>query len=142
MPVGRPTNYSIEIASTLCERIATGEPLSHICREDDMPALSTVYKWLNAHKEFVEMYARCKEDQADTLADEILSIADEPPVPDGQTGKIDAAWVSWQKNRIDARKWTASKLKPKSYGDKVEQTVSGSLQIESVKRLIVDPTGN
>ena len=33
--------------------------------------------------------------------------------------KLDNAFLQWQKNRIDARKWTAMKLKPKKYGDKL-----------------------
>jgi hypothetical protein len=28
--------------------------------------------------------------------------------------------VQWQKNRVDARKWVASKLKPRSYGERVQ----------------------
>jgi hypothetical protein len=61
------------------------------------------------------------------LADEIIAIADEQPeiiaVTDKRTGeliehKLDGAFLQWQKNRIDARKWTAMKLKPKKYGDR------------------------
>jgi hypothetical protein len=37
---------------------------------------------------------------------------------------LDGAFLQWQKNRIDARKWTAMKLKPKKYGDKLQ--VAGS----------------
>ena len=33
--------------------------------------------------------------------------------------KLDNAFLQWQKNRIDARKWTAMKLKPKKYGERV-----------------------
>ena len=31
--------------------------------------------------------------------------------------------------KIDARKWMAGKLRPKVYGDKVQQEVSGSLSV-------------
>ena len=34
--------------------------------------------------------------------------------------KIDSGYVAYQKQRIEARKWTAMKLKPKKYGDKLE----------------------
>ena len=33
--------------------------------------------------------------------------------------KIDSGYVAYQKQRIEARKWTAMKLKPKKYGDRV-----------------------
>ena len=93
-----------------------------------MPDRSTVYDWLLRHPEFADQYARAREEQADTLADEIIAIADEQPeviaVTDKKTGaliehKLDGAFLQWQKNRIDARKWTAMKLKPKKYGDKI-----------------------
>jgi hypothetical protein len=40
-------------------------------------------------------------------------------------GKLDSAWVQWQRNRIDVRKWTAAKLKPRKYGEKVQNTHEG-----------------
>lgn len=138
MAGGRPTIYSLDIANTICEQLANGKPLSHICRGDGMPRLSTVYGWFIVHPEFSELYARAREDQADTLADEIIMIADEYPLPDSETGKIDSAWVAWQRNRVDARKWTASKLKPKRYGEKTETTHTGSVEIKHVVREIVD----
>jgi hypothetical protein len=93
-----------------------------------MPDRSTVYDWLLRHPEFADQYARARDEQADTLADEIIAIADEQPeivvVTDKKTGaviehKLDGAFLQWQKNRIDARKWTAMKLKPKKYGERV-----------------------
>ena len=89
----------------------------------NMPKKTAVYEWLLRHKEFAELYARAREDQADTLADEIHAIADELPqqIVDekGKTSRYDSAYVQWQKNRVDARKWIASKLKPKKYSDRL-----------------------
>jgi hypothetical protein len=93
-----------------------------------LPAQSTVYEWLLRHPSFAEQYARAREEQADTLADEIVQIADErpelSPLIDKKTGEVlsmdlSSAYIQWQKNRIEARKWTAMKLKPKKYGDRV-----------------------
>ena len=127
-PVGAPTTYNEHIASVICIRIAEGESLREIVKDAGMPDRSTVYDWLLRHQEFADQYARAREEQADTLADEIIAIADEQPeiiaVTDKKTGaliehKLDGAFLQWQKNRIDARKWTAMKLKPKKYGDKI-----------------------
>lgn len=41
-------------------------------------------------------------------------------VDDKGVARIDSAWVAWQRNRVDARKWVASKLKPKAYGERVQ----------------------
>lgn len=110
--------YSVELAAQICERIAAGEPLTKITQEKGMPSYAAVCKWLNEYPEFVEMYARSKDDQADYLADDLIRISDEYPVTDAN-GKLDSAWVAWQRNRIDVRKWTAAKLKPRKYGDRV-----------------------
>lgn len=135
------SQYTEAIGDEICALLAAGEPLTRICASQDMPSTVTVYKWIGQYEAFANKYMRAREDQADTLADEIVRIADEAPPPDGETGKIDSAWIAWQRNRIDARKWTASKMKPKKYGDKLETKteLSGTLQIEEVRRLIVDP---
>jgi hypothetical protein len=140
-PVGAPTTYSTHIAMVICMRIAEGESLREIVKTEGMPVQSAVYEWLLRHPEFAEQYTRAREEQADTLADEIIAIADEQPeiiaVTDKKTGaliehKLDGAFLQWQKNRIEARKWTAMKLKPKKYGDRVAvEGVEGGAAIKT-----------
>jgi hypothetical protein len=125
--VGAPTTFSQHYANVICTRIAEGESLREIIKTPGMPDRSTVYDWLLRHPEFADQYARARDEQADTLADEIIAIADEQPeviqVKDKEGNiidhKLDNAFLQWQKNRIDARKWTAMKLKPKKYGERV-----------------------
>lgn len=112
--MSRPTIYTADLDASICGQIAEGKPLTVICRADEMPSTTTVYRWIAENQEFRDRYARAREDQADTLADEILHIADESLDP--QLGRL----------RVDARKWVAAKLKPKKYGDKVSQEISGS----------------
>jgi len=125
---GAPTTFTKHIADVICIRISEGESLRKILRDEGMPPQSVVYEWLLRHPAFAEQYTRAREEQADTLADEIIAIADEQPeiipVIDKRTGeliehKLDNAFLQWQKNRIDARKWTAMNLKPKKYGERV-----------------------
>ena len=37
--------YSEEVAKRICERLANGEPLAKICRDEDMPDYSTARRW-------------------------------------------------------------------------------------------------
>lgn len=104
--------FTQSVADTICEKLADGQSLRSICREDEMPATSTVCKWLSLLPAFAEQYARAREMQADALADEITDIADNIE-GDPQRDRL----------RVDARKWAASKLKPRKYGDK---TLHGS----------------
>lgn len=121
---GRPTDYSEEIALSICERMVNGESLRSICRDSDMPDLSTVFRWKDKHPEFREQYAHAREMQAEVLAEEIVEIADTPMIgvrkkitPRGPE-LVEGDMVERAKLRIDARKWAASKILPKRYGDR------------------------
>ena len=104
----RPLEFNEAVADAICERLADGESLRSICRDDEMPAKSTVFKWLGLIPAFADQYARARETQADSLADDIVDIADDKKLEPND-----------KRVRIDARKWLAGKLRPKAYGDKV-----------------------
>lgn len=127
--VGRPSDYNADIAAEVCARLVEGESLRKICKDDDMPAISTVFKWLAAHDEFVEQYALARDSQADTLADEIIDIADDGKrdytVDEDGHAVVDHDHIARSRLRVDARKWIAAKLKPKKYGDRIHQEVTG-----------------
>jgi hypothetical protein len=113
------------IADAICDRLAGGESLRRICSSEDMPAASSVFKWLAENVDFAEQYARAREAQADTLADEIVDIADDDSrdIEDHDGKEVySAEAVARSRLRVDARKWVASKLKPKKYGDKLQHT--------------------
>ena len=117
--------FDQKVADIICIGLSEGMSLRQILKADTtgvLPAQSTVYEWLLRHPLFAEQYARAREEQADTNADEILEIADEmPPEYTDEKGRtsLDVTYIQWQKNRIEARKWTAAKLRPKKYGDRV-----------------------
>jgi hypothetical protein len=108
--------FSQELFDEICVRIAEGESLRKICKDDKMPNLTSVWKWLNDNEELSKQYARAREEQAEYYADEITEICD-AKIPLDAFGKIDAGAVNQARLKIDARKWIASKLKPKKFGD-------------------------
>lgn len=115
MSGGRPSDYTEERAADICALLGEGNSLKDICELENMPTRSTVYLWLAKHKEFSDMYARAREEQADTFADEIVSIADTATNETANAVRV----------RVDARKWVASKLKARTYGDKQQMEHSG-----------------
>jgi hypothetical protein len=124
---GRPSSYSAALADKICDRIASGESLLSICKADNVPSQSMVFRWLNQHAAFREKYARARDAQADVLAEETLEIADDGSNdwifrndPDNPGYLLNGEHVQRSKLRIDARKWFASKVAPKKYGDKVQ----------------------
>lgn len=133
-PTGRPTIYTDALGDTICERLMSGESLQSICREETMPGRTTVFRWLVADETFRDMYARAREEQAESFVDEIVSISDEGEtktiVGDDGTSMVvfDSTAVARNRLRIDARKWVAIKLKPRKYGDRIELEHSGSIE--------------
>lgn len=133
MPGGRPSDYTPEIVSEICELIANGMSVREICRAEHMPDMRTVFRWLAKHDEFRQQYARAREAQADYLAEEILDIADDGQndwmdrqVAPGVFARVqDQEAINRSRLRVDARKWIMSKLQPKKYGDKVTQEHTG-----------------
>lgn len=130
--MGRPTDFSQELADKILERIADGESLRAICREDCFPAKTTVFRWLQADEVFRDLYEKAREAQADSLADEILDIADTPQIgektkktPDGKVETTTGDMIEHRRLRVEARKWIAAKLKPRKYGDSSKLEVTG-----------------
>lgn len=135
--VGRPTDYSQDIADMICERLADGESLRSICQADDFPNRSSIFKWLSLYPEFSDQYARAREAQADAIFDDILEIADDGRNDWMEKKDREGENIGWRENgealrrsalRVDARKWMAGKLRPKKYSDKLDLNVSGSIQ--------------
>lgn len=119
MTTGRPTIYSTELAAEICRRLAEGESARSVCRDDSMPALSTVYKWLHDIDGFSEQYDRAKQDSADTYAETISEIGDKVLAGEYEPSAAKVA--------LDAYKWTAARLKPKKYGDKLDVEHTGTV---------------
>lgn len=125
-PVGRPSSYTQEIADRICSELVDGKSLRTICKADGMPSCQTVYSWLRTRPEFLDQYARAKEDAADAFAEEMLDIADEASNdwmaandPDNPGYRLNGEAINRSRLRVDTRKWIAAKLKPKKYGEKV-----------------------
>jgi hypothetical protein len=145
--MGRPSDYTQEIADLICERIADGESLRSICSGDGMPSRMSVFRWLAdpARTAFRDQYVRAREEQAEFYAESIVEIADECEVEATYKGEevvldISSSVIARNRLRVDARKWYASKLAPKKYCDKVEQVLSGDVTVfQRVERKVIDP---
>lgn len=110
--MGRPSDFTQDIADTICAALADGLSLRGICQADDMPSTSTVCRWLAVNEAFREQYTHARELQADALFDDCLAISDGAhPLAESDTQA--------RKLQIDTRKWMAGKLKGK-YSDKVK----------------------
>ena len=143
--MGRPSVYSEDLASAICGRLADGESLRSICETDDMPARSTVYAWLTDDVDgFSDRYARARTIQAETIADELIEIADDNSrdVRVGLDGREtpDFDHIARSRLRVDTRKWLLSKMLPKQYGEKTQMELTGKdggpVEVESARERI------
>lgn len=142
--MARLSSFSEDTANIICSRLIEGESLRTICRDRDIPCLGTVCNWLAKgeelpdqhpeYKAFLNQYMRARELQADTIADEVLEIADNATNDYMAKHSKEGDNIGWDLNgehvqrsrvRIDTRKWLAGKLKPKRYGDKQHLEHSG-----------------
>lgn len=134
--VGRPSKFTPAIAERICAAIADGKSSAVACKAVGISAV-TMLRWVSEDADFRNKYARAREAQADKLAGEILEIADEVSVEvrhDGEDVTLDVSSTAVARNRlrVDARKWAASKLAPKKYGDTL--AIGGSDDLPPVKQ--------
>ncbi|CFB68964.1 ubiquitin carboxyl-hydrolase [Yersinia enterocolitica] len=109
---GRPSDYTPELAERICNLLMEGESLRAICKRDDVPHIATVLAWLHRHEEFHEQYVRAREIQAEVMAEDIIMYAD--------SAAEEASAVAKARLQVDARKWYASKVATRRYGDRVQ----------------------
>jgi len=128
--------FTIELFDSICEEIATTDKgLATICKSKDV-STTAFYNWINEDELLVDKYARARELQAELLADQIIElssrdrICEETTIYDDGKGneQVTTRRVD-NHNRtrleIDARKWKASKLAPKKFGEKLDVTTGG-----------------
>lgn len=137
--MGIKSTFTQEIADEICSLLAAGYSLRAICRRDEMPPESTVRQWvIDDTQGFAAQYARARDMGLDTMADEVIEIADMPP---GTTdnGGTDTGDVADKRLRFDARRWYLSKLAPKKYGDRLATELTGAdggpVQISDTERV-------
>jgi hypothetical protein len=112
---GQKPKFTQELADEICERLATGESLRSICRDEHMPTETAVRKWALEDREgFGSQYTHARDLGLDAMADQVLSIADNKDVDPAH-----------KRIQFDARRWYLSKMAPKRYGDKLQHTGDG-----------------
>jgi hypothetical protein len=134
--MGRPSSYTPELAAEICERLACGESLRAICRDDHMPSDFAVRSWaINDVAGFSSRYTCARDFGLDVLADELLDISNTPvegvrrEESDDGVKVVREDMLGHRRLQVDARKWYLSKLAPKKYGDRQAVELSGNVDI-------------
>ena len=120
---GRPTLFTQNLAKSICDALACSPVgLRKLClMRDDFPTSTTVREWITKDDKFADQYMKAMSKRAMWLAEEIEEISDDGTndtyVDDDGKIKTDYDVLGRSRLRVDTRKWIASKLMPKVYGD-------------------------
>lgn len=117
--MGRPSDYSQEIAQLICEKVSEGMTIRKICKLPGFPSKVTFFAWRHQHEDFARAYALAKQCYAEDIFDENIEIADNVAKEIAKSKDDDgtkAAKVRAAKLRIDTRFTTSSRLSPHKYG--------------------------
>lgn len=119
------TTFTQDMGDLICAGLSDGKSLRTVCNDPGMPCKATVFNWMRTQPTFLDQYTRAKDEASDALFDECQDIADngandymEANDPDNPGYKLNGEHIQRSKLRIDTRKWMASKMKPKKYGDR------------------------
>lgn len=113
-----------EVWPRVLEAIANGDSLTTaLTRVSPQPSYAWAKLQLRNNHELKIAYQQAVEDRADRLAEELMELAD-TPMPENLDGPSTSAWVQQMRLRIETRKWAASKLKPKTYGERLDLSVN------------------
>lgn len=133
---GRPSTFNQDIFEEICQRVSTGESLRSVCRSDEkFPPESTVRLWVmsDVPQGIAAQYARAKDMQMESWADEITDIADDGTNDwmtirrgDQEIEVENREVVNRSRLRVDARKWLMSKIAPKKYADRIQTEITGA----------------
>lgn len=107
----------------ILREIGNGSSLITAIKKPGYPTYDSVQKYMRARPEIRRMYEEAIEARADYLAESLIDISEEKP-PEGLDGPQLSAWINQMKIRIDTRKWTAAKLRPKFWGEKIDVNVT------------------
>jgi hypothetical protein len=121
--------WTQELEDLILAELMRGRTLTDICRDPDMPNIQSVHNWRTQDRGgFAARYKQAREIGCETIADEMMDIADDRSQDwivrthkDGTTDAIlDPERIGRARMRLDARRWRLSKMLPRSYGDRLD----------------------
>lgn len=130
------STYTPELGAAFCAAMAsTTDSIATICKRKGMPSKATVFRWKAEIAEFAKMYEAAKVEQLYCGIEECTEIADK--------AKKTPEAIAHAKLRIDTRIKVAQRLKPKEFGDKITNELTGPdggpVQIAKIERVVIRP---
>lgn len=112
-----------EIIREALDCVSAGDSMKATCERMGVDRRNLMRK-IREDEHWNEQYHEARGAQADAHADEIMECARR--VMRGELGAQEGRVA------IDAYKWTAAKLKPQSYGDRMEYNIKGEVNLTAI----------
>lgn len=131
--MGRPTTYTVEMATQILDALASGELLRDICNRPGMPGPGTIYGWRERYRDFAASFLRARHMQAESLAERAVQGAQAATPATAHADRL----------KFDADKWLAAKLDPVNWSDKpnsvnVQVNVNATARGIEARRILLD----
>lgn len=107
----------------ILDQIANGRTLTSIVAEPDMPSYAWCTLQLRNDPQLKDRYTEAVDSRVEFMASEFIDLADSQ-MPEGLDGTAQSAWVQQLKLKLWARTWVLSKLKPRTFGDRLDVSVT------------------
>lgn len=138
---GKPWRYSPWLADEIIARVAQGEGVVKICRDDHMPHHSSVFEWVDNIPEFAKRYFVAKRYYAEAMFESAMDVAfnvsDDVRLVFGNDGlpraQINGFAIQRAKLIIDTMRYSLAKLYPRRFGE-VGEKLSAEHEIEQEER--------
>lgn len=98
----------------ICQQVAAGKSLRKVLRGKGMPGMHKFYDFLEGQPERAEQYARARQRGMELHIDGIIDLADSATPENAHAVRI----------QVDTRKWIASKILPRVYGDRQQVDIN------------------
>lgn len=146
-----------ELFNEICERMANGETLMKICRDDHMPNRATVQRWIMNDDGKRRQYEAARRACVEFWSDQIIDIATDgskDTITDRKgRARCDWEWLGRSKLRVETMFKLMRVIDPARYGDKLpEATEARRIEMEQqqaianapplrFERVIIEPGG-
>ena len=120
--LGRPKELTNEAVAEILTRIAQGESVNKITRDEHLPSYRSFFRALLNDEDLRNRYSFVTQVREQRLFDQIIEIADSAgTAEDAQIAKV----------QIDARKWALSKMNPKKYAENNKPNITVSTELNN-----------
>ena len=116
--------FSDELATEICERIASGELLTVICLDEHMPTVRRVNSWLREHTDFKALYDQSLQDRLNIFEEQIIQIPDEAArdfdvvkSKGSERRVLDPGKLQAAKLRVEVRRMHLKALRPQRWAE-------------------------